>query len=126
MRTGKGIAGLSRLFATTDVAEVARRIAALRAAGIRTAIDDFGTGYSNLMQLTGLKFGILKVGRSFNCPVQNEGAAREVSRAIIQRGPNLAAGLSPEGPKRRDRQPSRQGSVARRFRGALFAPAQPG
>lgn len=88
---------ITETLATTNVAEVAAHIAALRATGVRTAIDDFGTGYSNLMQLTGLKFDILKVDRSFISQIQNEGTAREVSRAIIQLGRNLGCRIVAEG-----------------------------
>ncbi|WP_420406958.1 putative bifunctional diguanylate cyclase/phosphodiesterase [Hoeflea sp.] len=88
---------ITETLATTNVAEVAAHIAALRAEGVQTAIDDFGTGYSNLMQLTGLKFDILKVDRSFISQIQNEGTAREVSRAIIQLGRNLGCRIVAEG-----------------------------
>lgn len=88
---------ITETLATTNVAEVAAHIAALRATGVRTAIDDFGTGYSNLMQLTGLKFDVLKVDRSFISRIQTEGTAREVSRAIIQLGRNLGCRIVAEG-----------------------------
>jgi diguanylate cyclase len=88
---------ITETLATTNVVEVAAHIAALRAVGVRTAIDDFGTGYSNLMQLTGLKFDILKVDRSFISRIQNEGTAREVSRAIIQLGRELGCRIVAEG-----------------------------
>tara|TARA_R110002020_G_scaffold35195_16_gene106361 strand:- start:8345 stop:10129 length:1785 start_codon:yes stop_codon:yes gene_type:complete len=88
---------ITETLATTDVAGVAHEIAALRAAGLRIAIDDFGTGYSNLVQLTGLKFDILKVDRSFVSGIDCIGRSREVSRTIIQLGKNLGCRVVVEG-----------------------------
>ncbi|KGF68867.1 hypothetical protein LL06_14200 [Hoeflea sp. BAL378] len=88
---------ITETLATTDVAGVAGQIAALRAAGLRIAIDDFGTGYSNLVQLTGLKFDILKVDRSFVSGIDCDGRSREVSRTIIQLGKNLGCRVVVEG-----------------------------
>lgn len=88
---------ITETLATTDVAGVAPQIAALRAAGLCIAIDDFGTGYSNLVQLTGLKFDILKVDRSFVMGIDSDGTSREVSRAIIQLGKNLGCRVVVEG-----------------------------
>ncbi|MBC7281848.1 GGDEF domain-containing phosphodiesterase [Hoeflea sp.] len=88
---------ITETLATTDVAGVASQITALRSAGLSIAIDDFGTGYSNLVQLTGLKFDILKVDRSFVTGIDFEGTSREVSRAIIQLGKNLGCRVVVEG-----------------------------
>ena len=88
---------ITETLATTDVAGVGSQIAALRAAGLCIAIDDFGTGYSNLVQLTGLKFDILKVDRSFVLGIDFDGTSREVSRAIIQLGKNLGCRVVVEG-----------------------------
>lgn len=88
---------ITETIAHTNIAGVADHIKALRAAGIRIAIDDFGTGYSNLAQLSGLKFDILKVDRSFVSGIDSDGKAREVSRAIIQLGKNLGCRVVVEG-----------------------------
>ncbi|MBU4528480.1 MAG: EAL domain-containing protein [Hoeflea sp.] len=88
---------ITETLAASNVAGVASQIAALRAAGLRIAIDDFGTGYSNLVQLTGLKFDILKVDRSFVTGIDSAGSSREVSRAIIQLGKNLGCKVVVEG-----------------------------
>ncbi|MCY0154422.1 EAL domain-containing protein [Hoeflea alexandrii] len=88
---------ITETIAHTNIVSVSDHIKALRAVGVRIAIDDFGTGYSNLAQLTGLKFDILKVDRSFVSGIDSEGKAREVSRAIIQLGKNLGCRVVVEG-----------------------------
>jgi diguanylate cyclase (GGDEF)-like protein len=88
---------ITETIAHTNIGTVSDHIKALRAVGVRIAIDDFGTGYSNLAQLTGLKFDILKVDRSFVSGIDSEGKAREVSRAIIQLGKNLGCRVVVEG-----------------------------
>lgn len=48
----------------TDLDELIRRLAALRATGVRIALDDFGAGYSSLGQLRRLPIDILKIDHS--------------------------------------------------------------
>ncbi|MFY1633414.1 putative bifunctional diguanylate cyclase/phosphodiesterase [Solwaraspora sp. WMMB335] len=47
-----------------DLAELIRRLTALRATGVRIALDDFGAGYSSLGQLRNLPIDILKIDHS--------------------------------------------------------------
>lgn len=49
----------------SDVENNARKLEALRAAGIKIAIDDFGTGYSSLSYLAHLPADALKINRAF-------------------------------------------------------------
>jgi len=48
-----------------DIEDASRKMAALRALGVRFALDDFGTGYSSLAYLRRLPFDQLKIHQSF-------------------------------------------------------------
>ncbi|MDG4767292.1 bifunctional diguanylate cyclase/phosphodiesterase [Solwaraspora sp. WMMD406] len=62
-----------------DLAELIRRLKALRSTGVRIALDDFGAGYSSLGQLRNLPIDILKIDHSL---VADQGVAgQEPARA---------------------------------------------
>ncbi|WP_121194721.1 putative bifunctional diguanylate cyclase/phosphodiesterase [Motilibacter peucedani] len=61
---------------------IRRRLADLRAAGIRIALDDFGTGYSSLAYLEGMPADVLKVAKELVDPLA-EGAGGRVVQALV-------------------------------------------
>ncbi|MGI5236616.1 putative bifunctional diguanylate cyclase/phosphodiesterase [Dactylosporangium sp. CA-139066] len=66
-----------------ETAEVSRRLARLRAFGIRIAIDDFGTGYSSLAYLRTLPIDVLKIDRAFVSRIE-ERQDKALFRAVVE------------------------------------------
>ncbi len=67
----------------SDSDAIAKRLAALRAAGVRIAIDDFGTGYASLAYLTSLPLDILKIDRGLIADIVGGARDRIVVKAMI-------------------------------------------
>jgi PAS domain S-box-containing protein/diguanylate cyclase (GGDEF)-like protein len=61
----------------------ARKLEALRDAGLRIAIDDFGTGYSSLRRLATLPIDTLKIDHSFIRGIVEHATDRAIVKTII-------------------------------------------
>jgi diguanylate cyclase (GGDEF)-like protein len=79
-----------------DFEIASRRLAQLKALGVRIAMDDFGTGYSSLGYLSRLPVDIIKMDRSFLAENASPEAAG-LAAAIIALGGSLGVEVLAEG-----------------------------
>lgn len=63
--------------------EMAHRLQAIKALGVKLAIDDFGTGFSSLGYLQHLPVDIIKIDRSFIGGLKRSGSQPALVRTII-------------------------------------------
>ncbi|MBZ9713565.1 putative bifunctional diguanylate cyclase/phosphodiesterase [Deinococcus multiflagellatus] len=80
-----------------DVEGVSRRMAELRAMGVRLSIDDFGTGNSALNYLMTLPVTTLKVDRTFVQALEDSPGAYRIVQAIVALGHALGLDVVAEG-----------------------------
>ena len=80
-----------------DLEETARRMARLRAMGVRIAIDDFGTGYSSLSYLRQLPVDALKMDKSFLQDLGATPAALTLVQSIISMAHKIGLKIIAEG-----------------------------
>ena len=80
-----------------DPEATARRLAVLKALGVRVAIDDFGTGYSSLAYLRQFPVDVLKIDRSFVESVATSKASLALVHTLIQLGGLLEVETLAEG-----------------------------
>jgi diguanylate cyclase (GGDEF)-like protein len=83
------------LMANTE--DTARRLAAIKALGVRVAIDDFGTGYSSLAYLQRFPVDALKIDRSFISKIRNDAEGETLIRTLLQLGKSLSIETLAEG-----------------------------
>ena len=72
-----------------DAESSARRLAELKALGVRISIDDFGTGYSSLAYLQQFPIDALKIDRSFISGIAASGASTALIHTLVQLGKTL-------------------------------------
>jgi diguanylate cyclase (GGDEF)-like protein/PAS domain S-box-containing protein len=82
--------------------ELERRLAALKALGVRLALDDFGTGYSSLAYLHRFPLDVLKIDRSFiqklsGTGEEQQGDATVLAKAILSLADALGLDTVAEG-----------------------------
>lgn len=80
-----------------DFQFAARRLHALRTAGVRLFIDDFGTGYCSLAYLQEFQVDALKIDRSFVSRMDLSPRGASIVRTIIQLGQDLQLHTIAEG-----------------------------
>jgi diguanylate cyclase (GGDEF)-like protein len=98
--------GLEPALLTIEIAETVlmrdpevtgRRLAALKAVGVRIAIDDFGTGYSSLAYLRRLPVDALKIDRSFISAIAAASDSTALIHTLVQLGKALGLETVGEG-----------------------------
>ena len=71
---------------TTDLAQIAPSLEALRRTGVRIAMDDFGSGYSSLGYLRSLPLDIIKIDKSFVRGIIDDPQDRAIVAGIVNLG----------------------------------------
>jgi diguanylate cyclase (GGDEF)-like protein len=74
-----------------------RRIAAIKALGVRIAIDDFGTGYSSLAYLSRLRFDCIKIDQSFVAGLSSSQANTAIVTAVLRMAEGFGLEVVAEG-----------------------------
>jgi EAL domain-containing protein (putative c-di-GMP-specific phosphodiesterase class I) len=77
--------------------QVARKLDALRQAGIAVAIDDFGTGYSSLSYIKRFHIDVLKIDQSFVRDMANDFSSQALVEAMIVMAHKLGLQVVAEG-----------------------------
>jgi len=91
---------LTETAAVTDYGVTARRLAELRALGVRLSLDDFGTGYSSLRLLRDLAVDDVKVDRSFVAGIDGNDADAAMVRLVVETSHALGLTVTAEGVER--------------------------
>jgi diguanylate cyclase (GGDEF)-like protein len=99
----------------------ARRLAALKAVGVRIAIDDFGTGYSALAYLRQFPVDALKIDRSFVSAIAASTESKALVHTLVQLGKALGLETVGEGIEERDQLLHLQRERCDSGQGFLFA-----
>ena len=81
---------MTETFLMKNTVDTARKLNAIRDAGIKVALDDFGTGYSSLAYLQSLPIDKLKIDQSFLRNLQEP----EGSLAVIQSNVRMAHSMN--------------------------------
>jgi diguanylate cyclase (GGDEF)-like protein len=80
-----------------DADATARRLADVKALGVRIAIDDFGTGYSSLAYLRQFPVDALKIDRSFIAGLTDSDEADALVHTLVRLGKTLGIETLAEG-----------------------------
>ena len=104
-----------------NIEETARRLAQVKALGVRIAIDDFGTGYSSLAHLQRFPVDALKIDRSFILGLEHNQEGETLIRTLVQLGKSLAIETFAEGIEQQQELSLLRGEDCDSGQGFLFA-----
>jgi diguanylate cyclase (GGDEF)-like protein len=103
----------------------ARKLAALRAGGVRIALDDFGTGYASLAYLKHLPCDKLKIDRSFISAVNDDPKDAAIVRGLLALTEGLGLHIVAEGVESRPVAQALQSLGCWTMQGYLFCRPMP-
>lgn len=109
-----------------DLADVDRKMAALKSHGIQLALDDFGTGYSSLSYLKRLSLDQLKIDQSFVRDLLINTHDASIARTIVALGQSLGLEVIAEGVETREQQDCLSEMGCTFFQGYLYSLPLPG
>jgi EAL domain-containing protein (putative c-di-GMP-specific phosphodiesterase class I) len=108
-----------------DKQEIGRRMAKLKALGVRFSLDDFGTGYSSLSRLKSLPFDEVKIDGSFVADIGKSEEDRALIRTIIAMAGTLELGVVAEHVETEVQQDFLHSAGCDFFQGYYYAAAMP-
>ncbi len=104
-----------------NIEETARRLAQVKALGVRIAIDDFGTGYSSLAHLQRFPVDALKIDRSFILGLEHNKEGETLIHTLVQLGKSLSIETFAEGIEQQEELSLLRGENCDSGQGFLFA-----
>lgn len=109
----------------SDVVDVAAKMHALKALGVKLSLDDFGTGYSSLSYLKQLPLDQLKIDKSFVRDIATDPNDAVMVQTIIDMAQNFRLSVIAEGVETEDQLDflKRHGCMA--YQGYLFGKPMP-
>lgn len=106
-----------------DLPAAARRLTALREAGVRVALDDFGSGYANIGWLRVLPLDYLKLDGDLSASLLGNERDQIVARHVIALARALDLGVIAEGVESEAHRALLTAAGAMHYQGYLCAPA---
>jgi len=105
--------------------DMLKRIAELRAIGVKIALDDFGSGYSSLGYLQRFPFDKLKLDRSFVSALGHSANAAVIIQAVVALGRALGVTVVVEGVETEEQRVLLRLAGCDEMQGFLFAKPAP-
>lgn len=108
-----------------DISEVAAKMHALKALGVRLSLDDFGTGYSSLSYLKQLPLDQIKIDQSFVRDVVSDPNDAVLVKTIIDMANNFRLNVIAEGVETEAQLAKLKAQGCMAFQGYLFGKPLP-
>jgi diguanylate cyclase (GGDEF)-like protein/PAS domain S-box-containing protein len=108
-----------------DHSEIGRKMAVLKALGVRFSLDDFGTGYSSLSRLKSLPFDEVKIDGSFVADIERSEEDRALVRTILAMAGTLELEVVAEHVETEAQREFLHAFGCDHFQGYLFGAAMP-